>query len=76
MAASTSPQSTKEHHALHEFGPFQLWREDTHGNRFFVAAFLELREAEAALSRLSECVHKQHYFITDNRGERQHIKSH
>ena len=44
-------------------GLFDLFRQDTHGNTIRVSRYDSKNEAEAELDRLSEEVHKQHYWV-------------
>jgi hypothetical protein len=42
---------------------FELWRQDDNGNRFKVAGFDRLADAENKLAELTSSPHKQIYWI-------------
>lgn len=43
--------------------PFELWRQDDHGQRFLVGRYPTLAEAERRLAELTRSQHKQTYWI-------------
>ena len=47
--------------------PFELWRQDDHGQRFLVGRFPTLDEAERRLAELTRSQHKQTYWIDEVR---------
>jgi len=47
--------------------PFELWRQDDHGNRFLVGIFSDRSAAEDRLQQLTRMVHKQTYWIVEKR---------
>ena len=47
--------------------PFELWRQDDHGQRFLVGRYPTLDEAERRLVELTRSQHKQTYWIDEVR---------
>ncbi|MBU6236128.1 MAG: hypothetical protein KGQ41_09810 [Alphaproteobacteria bacterium] len=45
-----------------DIGPYTLMRIDTHGNKFPIVAGVSEAFAKAAIAKLTENVHKQHYW--------------
>ena len=43
--------------------PFELWRQDDHGQRFLVGRHATLDAAERQLAELTRVLHKQIYWI-------------
>jgi hypothetical protein len=48
--------------------PFELWRQDDHGQRFLVGRYPTLAEAERRLAELTRSQHRQTYWIEVVRG--------
>lgn len=42
---------------------WELWRQDDHGNEFFVAAFDDRESAELERDRFERRGHHQHYWV-------------
>ena len=42
---------------------YEIWRQDDNGNRFFVDACPDDLSAERRIVELTQCVHKQMYWI-------------
>lgn len=51
--------------------PFELWRQDDHGNRFLVGVFAQGLQAEKKMRNLTRVSHKQTYWIAQS-AEAQH----
>lgn len=49
--------------AMEQAGRWALWRLDDNGNRFVVAVFVRLDEAEAAARAFEAHGHKQAYWV-------------
>lgn len=45
---------------------WQLWRQDDNGNRFLVGDFTSRELAESRLAELTQCQHKQTFWISES----------